>query len=490
MAIRAFQIIPKKWRGIRNSEAALLLDPDEWSDSKNFDARMGWSSAGSTLVQTTPVANKALLGLTHYFDKTGVLHPVIINEDGTIFDDNVAIGPKFSTAAISLTDPAGAIPDFAPGVGGIVIARGTSLAPLRKDPADDVWKELVGATPKFTGVSIERAGPRLFGFPNSSTESDTMAWSAAADFTKWLTADGGGAEPVGSDREPITGIEGGLEDAMAVYKRNHIYVRNGTDPETWKITLVASDIGLTAPATLIRIGKSHFFVHESGPYFLNAVGAVIFPHLAERVQKTWDDMVANFGSWLRFAHAAYHPRENTIYCWLPNQASRLMNRLMKIYVPTLSVTLHDGKTAGYSAFEPAAAGRLLYGGSASKTFETKGLTDDGTAITSDLTPGIFAGSPPTPDMEKKWGFRGVVHVYLEAEGAVPITLTPRVYRDDAQVVGSPQNFTLVANRVTKVKMKMPTQMGWGFDFVLSAITSLGRWRLLGYSGIYEDITDA
>lgn len=490
MATRAFQIIPKKWRGIRNSEAALLLDPDEWADSKNFDARMGWSSAGSTLAQTTPVANKALIGLSHYFDKTGVLHTVVIDEDSTIFDDNVAIGPKFSAAAIPLTDVNGGIPDFAPGVGGTVIARGTAFAPLRKDPADNVWKELSGTTPKFTGVSVERAGPRLFGFPNSSNESDTMAWSAVADFTKWAAADGGGSEPIGGDREPIVGIEGGLEDGMAVYKRNHIYVRFGTDPTKWKITLIASDLGLTAPATLLRIGKSHFFVHESGPYFLNAVGAVIFPHLADRVQKTWDDMVTNFGPWLRFAHAAYHPRENMIYLWLPNQASRMMNRLMKIYVPTGAVTLHDGKIAGCSAFEAAAAGRLLYGGTSSKVYEAKGLTDDGTSITSDLTPGIFAGSPPTPDMEKKWGFRGVIHVYLEAEGAVPITLTPRVYRDNIQVVGSAQSFTLVANRVVKAKMTVPTAMGWGFDFVLSAVTSLGRWRLLGYSGVYEEITDA
>lgn len=488
MALRAFQILPKRWRGIRNEESALLLDPDEWADSKNFDSRMGWSGTGSTTIQTWTGGSLACLGLRHFFDKNGVIHRVLVSEDGGIFEDGSAIPLTFSPTAIVLTDAAGRIPSFAPGLGGIVIARGAPFSVIRKDPADDMWKVLLNA-PQFTGVSMERAGPRLFGFPNSLTETDTVAWSAAADFTLWTTAGGGGTEPIGNDRQPIIGIEGGLENAMAYYKRDYIYIRRGTDPETWRIDLATSDIGLTAPLSLIRLGKSHFFVHESGAYFLNPVGAVIFPPLSEKIQRTWDTMIDNFGSYLRFAHAAYHSRERTIYCWLPNQASRVMNRLLKIYVPDGSVTIHDGKPTGGSDYYRQAGGILTYA-NLNKVYKVSGLSDDGTSISSTLTPGIFAGSPPTPQHEKRWGLRGVVHVYLEAEGAVPITLTPRVYRDDAQVVGSTQNFTLVANQVTKVKMKMPTAQGWGFDFVLAATTNLGRWRLLGYSGVYEEITDA
>lgn len=466
----------------------MLLDPNEWAASKNFDSRMGWSGAGSTSVQTWIPGNLAAIGMRHYFDKSGVIHRVLVAENGSIYEDGSAIPITFSPASLLLTDANGLIPIFAPGIGGIVIARGTAFAPARKDPADNVWKELLGS-PKFTGVSMERAGPRLFGFPNSATETDTVTWSSIGDFTKWATADGGGSEPIGNDRQPIIGIEAGLQDAMAYYKRDYIYVRNGTDPKSWRITLVSSDVGLTAPLSLVRIGKSHFFVHESGAYFLNAVGAVIFPPLTERIQKSWDDMVKNFGTFLRFAHAAYHPRERTIYCWLPNQASRVMNRLMKVYVPDGSVTLHDGKPAGASDYHRQASGILTYA-NASKVQEVRGVTDDGTSITSEITTGIFAGSPPTPDSEKRWGFRGAIHLYFEAEGAVAVTVTPRVYRGDTQQTGTAQTKTLVANRVTKMRLKMPDPQGWGFDLVVNAATNLGRWRLIGYSGRYEDITDA
>lgn len=488
MATKAFQVIPRQWRGIRDSEAPLLLDPNEWASSKNFDSRMGWSGAGSTPVQTWTPANLASVGMRHFFDKSGVIHRVLVSEDGKIQEDGAAITLTFSPSSLVLTDANGLIPGFAPGIGGIVIARGPSFAIIRKDPADNVWKEVLSA-PKFTGVSMERAGPRLFGFPNSATETDTVAWSAIGDFTKWATVDGGGSEPIGNDRQPIIGIEAGLQDAMAYYKRDYIYVRNGTDPTSWRITLVSSDVGLTAPLSLIRIGKSHFFVHESGAYFLNAVGAVIFPPLSERIQDSWDQMVKNFGTFIRFAHAAYHPRERTIYCWLPNQASRVMNRLMKVYVPDGSVTLHDGKPAGASDYYRQSGGIMTYA-NASKVQEVKGLTDDGTSITSEIETGIFAGSPPTPDIEKRWGTRGVVHLYFEAEGAMSVSVTPRVYRGDTQQVGTAQSKTLVANRVTKMAVKMPDKQGWGFDLVFNSTTNLGRWRWLGMSGLYEDVTDA
>lgn len=490
MAKREFTILPRRWKGIRNSEAPVLLDPDEWADSLNFDARFGWSNPGKTLIETVNLG-QAVLGVSHFFDKDGTIHRVVVLADGNIYEDNVLVTSKpFSPTAISVTDTSGPIPHFAPGKGGMALARGTSLFPLFRNATTGVWEELTAA-PKFEGIVMDPDGPRLFGFPNSTGEPDTWSWSSIGDFTKWAVADGGGTEPIKEDRQKLVGLSADLENDIVIYKRGRIYVRQGSNPDTWKITLVSNDVGLDAPNSLLKIGKSHFFVHESGAYFLNAVGSISFPPLTFPIQETWDKMLKDFGSFLKFAHAAYHPREHTVHLWIPNQASRIMNRLVKIYVPTGAVTIHDDKDAGGSDFFlGAGTGQLTFGSGGGKIFDAVGVTNDGTDITSKLTPGIFSGTPPTMDKEKRWGNRGIVFLYFQTEASISITITPRVYQLNKIINGPATTTTLAANQISKVALKLPADQGWGFDFILSGTVNSGRWRLLGYSGLYEEITSA
>jgi len=484
-----FTILPKRWRGMRNNESAVLLQPDEWADSLNFDARFGWSRRGSTReLQAGPVSQAILLA-RHYYDVDGTLHRVWVNEAGSIFEDTTDIGQRVQPGVFNLGNFNGVIPYFAAGTGAAVVTR-TNQNAAWKDPSDSVWKELVGPTAPLKGATFDFGGPRLFAFPGD-LGPDSWAWSAVGNFNEWTASGGGGQEPIGNDREDIVAIEAGLETNIAIYKRNHIYMRKGGNPDTWRIIPVSNDIGLTAPNSVLRLGKSHFFVHDSGAYFLNAIGSVSFPSLTHRIQRTWDDMVDNFGEFIRFAHAAYHPRENTIYLWVPNQANRVMNRLIKIHVADAAITLHDNQDAGGSDFFPRVGrGQIEYGANSS-IFAIRGFTDDGQAIQARIVSGIFSGSPPTFHREKRWGFRGILHLFFETEdGAQTVTVTPRAYRGNTRIDGATQNFTIPADQISKIAVKMGDESGWGIDFIISSTINQGRIRWLGYAGQYEEITDA
>jgi hypothetical protein len=484
-----FTVLPRRWRGIRNNESPVLLEPDEWADSKNFDARFGWTNRGSTKeIEQFPVS-LSVHGLSNYYDVNGVLNRVWINQEGTIFENTVDTGFKLASGSLQLNSTTGPVPYFGVGTGASVVSRGGDRNAVWKDPSDSTWKELTGPSGLPKGVTFEAGGPRMFAFPGD-LGNDAWEWSAVGDFTKWLGSEGGGQEPIGNDREDIVAIEGGLELNMAIYKRNHIYIRDGADPESWRILPTSQTLGIAAPLTLLRIAKGHFFVHDSGAYFLNAVGGISFPSLTFRIQKTWDEMVDNFGAFLRYAHAAYHPRENMIYLWIPNSNSRIMTRLVKIYVADGSVTIHDAKPSGGSHFFPKSGGGQIEFGINSAILSSRGLTDDGTAISAEITSNIFTGSPPSFDMEKRWGKRGIIHFFFETETAAQtVTVTPRIYRGNSRITGTAQNFVLAGDQVSKVKVKMPKESGWGTDYIINITTSTGRLRWLGYAGDYEEVTD-
>lgn len=484
-----FTVLPRRWKGIRNNESSVLLDIDEWADSNNFDSRFGWTGKGSTKeIEKFPV-NLSVHGISNYYDVNGVLHRVWINQEGSIFEDTVDTGFKLGAGNLQLNSTTGPIPYFGIGSGSSVVTRDGAKNAVWKDPADSVWKELTGPSGIPKGITFEIGGPRMFAFPGD-LGNDAWEWSAAGDFTKWVASEGGGQEPIGDDREDIVAIEGGLELNMGIYKRNHIYMRDGADPTSWRILPVSNDLGLTAPLSIVRLAKGHFFVHESGAYFLNAVGAVSFPSLTFKIQRTWDAMVEQFGAYLRYAHAAYHPRENVIYLWIPNSNSRIMTRLVKIYISDGSVTIHDNKPTGGSHFFPTNTGGNIEIGVNSAILSVRGLSDDGTAISANLRSQIFTGSPPTFDMEKRWGKRGIIHFFFETETASQVvTVTPRVYRGNSVLTGTAQQFTLPGDQVSKVKVKMPKESGWGIDYLIEITTATGRLRWLGYAGEYEEVTD-
>ncbi|KKK59693.1 hypothetical protein LCGC14_3031830, partial [marine sediment metagenome] len=170
-----FAILPRRWRGIRNSEASVLLEVDEWADSKNFDSRFGWTNKGATQQITAGGGSKEVLALSSYYDVNGDLHRVWINVDGDIFEDTTDIGFNLTGAAIVLADATTPIPYFASGTGALIITRDGSQSSIWKDPSDSVWKELLGvlATPK--GATFDVGGPRLFTFPGS-LGPDSWAW--------------------------------------------------------------------------------------------------------------------------------------------------------------------------------------------------------------------------------------------------------------------------------------------------------------------------
>ncbi len=483
---KRYQVMPDEFRGIREVRSKIIIGTREWASVKNMDSRYGFSSPGSTFLYNFDAGTpREVWGTAYYFDKNGNVREVVITSDLKIFDERVLTAASYVGSEV---------PDIASISGGVIVARGAGNSAVWKDPLDDAWKTFVASTgtaPKPRTVTVHPGGPRLFMAPTTDGV-DYLGYSGPAAYTKWATADGGGAENIGEDREPIVLLRYGLGDNTVVYKPNHVYIIQGSNPATWIIHLISSDLGVTAPAASgLRVGKGQFFVHESGAYFVNAVGEVTWPPLTDPIQKTWDAMIEAYSAYLKYAHATYHPRDRMIHLWIPNQASRVMNRLIKIYVPTGAISIHDDKVATSSAFRPSPAPqRVVYGSNNSKIYTIAGLTNDGAAIASEFETGIFSGDPPTPEAEKKWGYRGLVHVYLEADAAITVTVTPTIYRLKEVLVGTGQDCVLIANQVCKFPIYLPDEMGWGFSFKMNATQSLGKWRLVGYSGMYEEITDA
>lgn len=480
MASRPFSVVIDKYLGIRQDVSALVVSAREWADALNYDERFGWPRIGFSLA-SSPAAE--LRGYWTYYRPDTTLHEVWVDAAGNIFEDGGLVG---SGVTLGTSSPSAAV-----GNGTIVVARGGSSLPWWRDTADGAWKELSAAPFAFRVVGMMSAGPRLFGSPGGLGD-DSVAWSAPADFTKWGAADTGGVEPIGMDAEAVSVILDGLQDDLAIYKKNSIWVVRGGNPTTWQIIRASSDIGSISPTGTVRIGRGHAFIHTSGIYLINSLGQVTWPPLSWKVQPAWDVIRAH--SALAKSHIAYDNTDQTLWCWIPavSDSDLPFSRALKVHLPTASVSFQSIAAAASGYRQDTT--RVKFG-RATGLYDLIGTTDAGAAITATFTTPIFAGDPYIPvqlHIEKRWGLRDQIFLLVESQESSTLTMqvTPIVYTGDGGVSLTVQSVSVAPRAVSRIPITLqPTQVGWGIQLVCSVASSAGGCRVLGILGHVEDITE-
>lgn len=477
---KSFEVMTDRWLGISQDVNPLVIGKNKWADSLNVDDRFGWPRLGTQSAFTTPNEGR---GYWTYRRPDGTLHEVMVLSDGTINEDGVQVGSGVSLGAQSLS--------AASGNGTIVVARGNGQKPWWRDTADGAWKELSSVPFAFDTVGMMSRGPRLVGAPGG-LGLDSIAWSSPSNFTKWGTADGGGAEVIGMDSEPVRVLLDGLQDDFAVYKDNSIWVIRGGNPTSWEIVRASTDIGCISASATAKIGRGHAFVHTSGIYLINSIGQVTWPPLTWRIQSLWDTIKSS--AFLRKSFCTYDSTQQTLWTWVPTSSSSDLpfSKLIKVHLPTSSLTLHN-LSAGAARYNNNAAAIKISQGTS--VFTMTGLSDNGVGISSSLTLPILAGPPYLQsklEIHKRWGYRDRIYLVVESQDASPVSLavTPTLYLDSTKVTLNVQNLTIPANQTSRIPVVLtPSTLGWGLQLQLNQTTTGGGVRLIGVTGFFNEISD-
>lgn len=463
---RAFSIQPARWKGVRDHEPANHILDEEWVDSLNVDARIGGRRAGKEQVSQVE-ASTNVMGVSAYRRPDGSLHFAEFRSSGKVFDDGVQVLSGLSTSNF---------PMLVPGNGTIFVFNGAN-PPYWRDPGDSVWKLLQnvpsGWAPKF--ATFHPLNKRLYMAPTAAGV-DYFAWSNA-DFTGSslsFVAPGGGAEYIGGAREPITGLHHGLGDDTCIFTTDHIFQIRGLDPSDWRVRFVSGDIGCTSARTVVLIGHGLFFMHVSGCYLVNAVGAVTFPPLTAPKQNAWDALVKNFETYLPYAHACWNATEHTVYLFVPTASSTEMGQLWKFYLPDGSISVQGVSASSCCAFPSRKTYIGLIDG---RVCHLQGENFDlGAPFTGWLRSKIYGDVSNVYN----WGVQQKMVVMFKPLAGGSVRVKPIIYaqheRGIVEGVMQTVNLDQTGDEI-RATIYLPEAPGWGLQL---HIEGEGPWRWQGF----------
>ena len=463
----SLSVKPKSWKGVRDNEAPSRILDEEWVDSREVDARLGKRRKGMVQIAQPEGAVQAR-AVVQYLRPDGTRHRLVFTSSGKLWDDSTEVLTGLSIANF---------PFITPGHGTAFFVNGVD-APRWRDPADSTWKALQGVPadwkPKY--ATFHPLNKRLYIAPTAAGV-DYYAWSNA-DFVGTnasFVSPGGGAEYVGGNREPITGIMHGLGDDTCIFTTDHVFQLRGLDPSNWRPRFVSGDIGLTAPRAMANLGHGIAFLHTSGLYLVNAVGAVTFPSLTEPKQRAWDVLRKTYEAYLQHAHLCWSSDEHTIYLFLPTSSSDLMGQLWKFYLPDGSISIHD-VVAYHCWYEPP--GKVVLARADGKIVDILGGSDDlGTPITGWLRTKIYGDTRRI----RHWGVQQeqkMVVCFRPLSGTVKVK--PIIYRQHERgiIEGTLQSINLnQTGDEIRATITLPSDPGWGLQLY---IEGTNEWEFFGF----------
>ena len=472
-----FQLIvqPRAWKGVRDNVAPNKLEDVEWVDSREVDTRFAKRRSGMSQISLVEGATSAR-ALATYLRVDGTKHRLVLTGNGNLYEDAGVIKSGVSIASF---------PDFAFGAGSIFLTNGSNL-PFWRDPADGVWKDLQNVPgtwlPKY--CMYHPLSRRLYLAPTAAG-IDYFAWtnpSFVGTDVSFKAVGGGGSEALGTG-EPITGIIHGLGDDTCIFTTDHIFQIRGLDPSSWRPRFVSGDLGCVAHRTINVIGHGTFFMHTSGCYLVNALGAVTFPALTEPKSRAWDVLRKTYENYLQYAHASWSADEHTVYLFIPTTSTNLMGQLWKFYLPDGSISIHD--IAAYDSFYEA-PGKMLIARSDGKVVDLLSGNDDlGTPITGWLRSKVYGEI----DRIRTWGIQQKIPLAFKPLTGGTVQVQPTIYRTDplGPVAGTLQTIALDSTGdEVRATLTLPASPGWGLQLY---ITGTAAWEWLGFAaeGITHDI---
>jgi len=141
----------------------------------------------------------------------------------------------------------------------------------------------------FQPMSIALHGPRLYGIGDASNP-DHLWYSLFHRLTTWPYDQYVVVPSHGSDWFVDLLV---LGDRLILFRQNSIVQLQGHNFYQYSFNELISNVGLTAPRSVARLGNTVYFYHSTGVYTLSAFGGVCSQPLSFAIQKSLDSFMVN-----------------------------------------------------------------------------------------------------------------------------------------------------------------------------------------------------
>lgn len=255
--------------GVNRSFSSDVLTPTELRRARNtrlvpYGAVV--KRGGSQRLHTSALATGAQVTGLYQWDAPGTSGQVVAVAGGNFYY-KAAADADFTQIASTLSTSRRA--RFATHRAGTNIVLYFADGALRKWDGTTLTTSITGA-PAATDIAVYKS--RMFAVDGSKT----VYWSAIGDPSKWSSADGGGFADVETyDTEGLQGIMS-LGSSLLLFKEDNVARLTGTSRDDIQVDKetegVSPEIGLIAPATLVRVEQVAFFLSDRGPYIADEAG--------------------------------------------------------------------------------------------------------------------------------------------------------------------------------------------------------------------------
>jgi hypothetical protein len=310
--------------GVNNSYSEDLLQPGELLSAKNarewqhgaVQKRSGSQRTHSGVIGT----GGTIQGLRQWQPASG--NQLVAFENGNLYYQNES-DPTFSLGAggLDTTNPVFAVPHRQGTVPLLYLADGANYAK---------WDSSALTMLTSNGVPTNPTHPTVYKSRMFLIEKDTkkVHYSAIDDPEQWLwTEDGGTAAIETYDSEPLNNMVV-VGASLLLFKEDNVSRFTGYSRQDLRIDTgtdgVSAEVGLIAPATLVRVDNVCFFLSDRGPY-LGTEEAV--REIGMKVEREFD--FADRELW-KDAYAVHNRRRREIWLYLPG-VGETQNNLLWIY---------------------------------------------------------------------------------------------------------------------------------------------------------------
>jgi hypothetical protein len=400
-----------------------------------------------------------LIGLCHpSWLVAGVLTRYVVVTDGTkVFWLNGAAWTDI-TGAVAMSPAASTLVSFQ-SMSNLLIGYDGKNAPWTWDGAA-ASISLLGGTPPIGNIAI--LWQNYWFVAGVGTARARLYFSALGDPSTWPAINFIDI-PSPYDGDPITGLAI-LYGNLIVFKRNSIYIIQGTDPTTFVVSKTNAAVGCVSPYSVVSVDNLVYFVSDKGLYALNLSNE---KQICYKVQPRYDSAVNNqlSGSLARNQIQALNYRLRNEIWELADCTAAGQDQHDRTLAHNYNVVDKNG--------DPAVTEHFTYG-SILVTLDTNDTIDftenGGAQVSAVLTAGTY---PLGLSSAESGTLCALIKTQMQGAGLLTYTVTWSATTDELTITAGSGVFVLKFASGTNTAKNSSGVMGFSGNDTASAISATG-----------------
>lgn len=417
--------------------------------------RGAWTKLASAAVGTSG----NLIGITHgCWLVAGVLTRYVVATDGTkVFWLNGASWTDI-TGAVVMSPASSTLVSFQ-SMNNLLIGYDGKNAPWTWDGAAGAI-QLLGGTPPVGNIGI--LWQNYWFVAGVGTARARLYFSALGDPSTWPAINFIDV-PSPYDGDPITGLAI-LYGNLIVFKRNSIYIIQGTDPTTFVVSKTNAAVGCVSPYSVVPVENLVYFVSDKGLYALNLSNE---KQICYKVQPRYDSAVLNqlSGSLARNQIQALNYRLRNEIWELADCTAAGQDQHDRTIAHNYNVVDKNGDPAVTEHF---GYGSLLVVAGVNDTID---FTENGGAqVTATLTPGTYALGASSADSGT---LCALIKAQMQSAGGLTYIVTWSASTDELTITASSGVFVIKFSSGTHTAKNASPVMGFSGSDTASGASATG-----------------